>query len=140
MSFSTLVLALFVGLCVAGYTLEDDYLSGGDFFDLFTFFTDADPTAGFVQYVDESTASSAGYINSSSSNVYIGTDSVNVAGSGGRQSVRITSNKAYNTGLVILDLEHMPGGQCGTWPAFWMLGPDWPTDGEIGMFDRWSIE
>ena len=133
MPFSTLVLSLFVGLSVAGYTLEDDYLSEGNFFDNFDFFTDSDPTGGFVQYVDQSTASSNGYINASSSSVYIGTDYTNVAGSGGRQSVRITSNKAYDSGLVILDLGHMPGGICGTWPAFWMVGPNWPAGGEIGM-------
>jgi len=133
MSFSTLILALFVGLSVAGYTLEDDYLSGGNFFDQFTFFTDSDPTGGFVQYVDHSTASNSGYINASSSAVYIGTDYTNVASSSGRESVRITSNKAYDSGLVILDLGHMPGGICGTWPAFWMVGPNWPAGGEIGM-------
>jgi len=135
MSFYTLLIALFVGLSVAGYTLEDDYLADGNFFDLFSFFTATDPTAGFVDYVDQSTASSNGYINASSSNVYIGTDSVNVAGSGGRESVRITSNKAYNSGLVILDLEHMPGGACGTWPAFWMVGPNWPNGGEIDIIE-----
>lgn len=37
--------------------------------------------------------------------------------SGGRKSVRVTSHKAYNTGLVVLDVAHMPEG-CGTWPAF----------------------
>jgi len=132
MPFSTLVLGLFVGLSVAGYTLEDDYVSDGHFFDKFTFFTGADPTGGFVQYVDQSTASSNGYINVSSSSVYIGTDYTHTASASGRQSVRLTSNKAYDSGLIILDLAHMPGGICGTWPAFWTVGPNWPAGGEIG--------
>ena len=51
----------------------------------------------------------------------------------GRPSVRITSQESYETGLIILDLGHMPGGICGTWPAFWTVGPDWPNGGEIGM-------
>ena len=112
----------------------DDYFNG-DFFDGFTFFTGADPTHGFVDYVDQSTAQSNGYINSSSNSVYIGTDSVNKASSSGRESVRITSNKAYDSGLIILDLAHMPGGICGTWPAFWTVGPNWPASGEIDIIE-----
>ena len=51
----------------------------------------------------------------------------------GRPSVRITSNKVYQAGsLIILDADHMPGGICGTWPAFWLVGPNWPNEGEIG--------
>lgn len=46
----------------------------------------------------------------------MGVDYKNAA-PGGRQSVRITSNASYKHGLIILDLAHMPGGICGTWPA-----------------------
>lgn len=28
----------------------------------------------------------------------------------------------------------MPQG-CGTWPAVWELGPDWPADGEIDIVE-----
>lgn len=65
MSFSTLLtttLALMSTTGCAQYTLADDYMSGGNFFSKFSFFTAGDPTGGFVQYVDESTAQSAGYI------------------------------------------------------------------------------
>ena len=58
------------------------------------------------------------------------------AGSGrGRNSVRLTSTKQYTHGLVVLDLEHMPGSACGLWPAFWMTGPSWPTNGEIDIIE-----
>ncbi|KAK1057884.1 hypothetical protein LTR74_013798 [Friedmanniomyces endolithicus] len=135
MAFYTFLLALVVGLSVAGYTLEDDYTAGGNFFDMFTFFTGGDPTNGYVNYVDQSVASQNGYIDASSAQIYIGTDAVNVTNSAGRNSVRLTSNKSYSSGLVILDLDHMPGGICGTWPAFWMVGPNWPSAGEIDIIE-----
>lgn len=28
----------------------------------------------------------------------------------------------------------MPQG-CGTWPAVWELGPDWPADGEVDIVE-----
>lgn len=65
----------------------------------------------------------------------MGVDHSNVASGRGRNSVRVSSKKAYNHGLIILDLYHMPGGQCGTWPAFWLLGDDWPNNGEVDIIE-----
>jgi len=57
----------------------------------------------------------------------------------GRDSVRITSKQAWGTGsLVVVDLAHVPGGQCGSWPAMWMLGPNWPYNGEIDIIEGLS--
>ncbi|KAF9893484.1 hypothetical protein FE257_010796 [Aspergillus nanangensis] len=120
---------------MAAYQLQDDYGTGDTFFDNFDFYTGGDPTNGYVSYVDRSTASSSGLINTSGGSVYIGVDSTNVASAPGRQSVRLSSTKTYNHGLVILDLAHMPGSVCGSWPAFWMLGPDWPNNGEIDIIE-----
>lgn len=83
--------------------------------------------SGFVDYVDASTANTSSLVDTSDGKIYLGVDHTTKA-SNGRSSVRLTSNKAYNQGLVILDLEHFPGGICGTWPAFWMTGSDWPTE------------
>lgn len=115
----------------AQYTLADDYLADGNFFDLFTFWDTADPTEGFVAYQDYQTANNTGLISSSTSNVQMRVDSSNVTANG-RPSVRITSDKSYESGLFVIDVEHLPTG-CGTWPAFWLVGPDWPNQGEIGM-------
>lgn len=120
---TVVALAALVGQCTAGYSLEDDY-SAGNFFSMFDFFTYPDPTHGFVNYVDQGTAQAAGLIHTNGSSVYMGVDSYNIAPNG-RNSVRLTSNKVYNHGLIILDVAHMPEG-CGTWPAFWTVGPNWP--------------
>lgn len=70
---------------------------------------------------------------------YIGVDyttALTVAGGVGRGSVRIESKKTYNKGLFIVDIKHMPGGICGTWPAFWSLGSGtWPQTGEIDIIE-----
>ena len=65
--------------------------------------------------------------------VYIGTDMQNQAPYG-RQSVRIVSKALYTHGLFVLDLSHMPVG-CGTWPAFWTVGENWPNNGEIDIVE-----
>jgi beta-glucanase (GH16 family) len=92
-----------------------------------------DPTYGHVQYVNQSIATNNGYVQTTSSSVYIGSDHSGVypLGGPGRPSVRIISNNFYTHGLFIVDIAHMPFG-CGTWPAFWTLGPNWPNNGEIG--------
>jgi hypothetical protein len=77
----------------------------------------ADPTRGYVSFVDRSIAKSSGLISASGGSVYFGVDTRNPAWGSGRRSVRLTSHQAYNHGLVILDLAHMPGSVCGTWPA-----------------------
>jgi len=54
----------------------------------------------------------------------------------GRDSVRISSQTAYDEAILVLDLTHMPAG-CATWPAFWtksQAGP-WPTGGEVDIIE-----
>lgn len=120
MHFSTLfAAAVLVRSGLAGYALQDDYMANGgaNFFSMFSFFQGPDPTNGYVNYVDQGTASSNGYINTNNGQAYVGVDYTNVASGAGRNSVRLTSNSVYNHGLIVLDLAHMPGGICGTWPA-----------------------
>jgi len=125
-------LILLVNLSI-GYQLMDTF-EGETFFDQFDFFTDTDPTHGFVKYVDRKTASNNGYIQANSKSVYMGVDHSAISPNG-RPSVRITSQKSWNTGLFVLILSHMPGGQCGSWPAFWTVGTNWPNNGEIDIIE-----
>ncbi|MCJ1239044.1 hypothetical protein MMC14_007037 [Varicellaria rhodocarpa] len=136
MYFSTLLTcAGLVHLGIAGYTLEDDY-SVGNFFSMFNFITGPDSsTQGYTNYLSQSAAQSAGLINTNNNQVYMGVDYSNVAQSPGRSSLRLESVKTYTHGLIVLNLAHMPGGICGTWPAFWTYGPNWPNSGEIDIIE-----
>ncbi|KAF2814434.1 uncharacterized protein BDZ99DRAFT_340877, partial [Mytilinidion resinicola] len=83
-----------------------------------------DPTSGFVKYVDETTAKADGLAKYQNNQVYLGVDTSSKDASGGRDSVRLESKTAFNNGLLIGDFEHMPGGACGIWPAFWVINND----------------
>ncbi|KAF1975265.1 hypothetical protein BU23DRAFT_458969 [Bimuria novae-zelandiae CBS 107.79] len=130
MHFSTIISTVaFAAPALAGYVLQEDYMT--DFYGHFNFFNQADPTHGFVKYVDEATARDAGLIDATG--VKWGVDTVN-KDEGGRASIRLESKTVYNKGLVVIDVKHMPFG-CGTWPAFWMFGPNWPYQGEIDILE-----
>ncbi|KAJ9605036.1 hypothetical protein H2200_010425 [Cladophialophora chaetospira] len=130
------------------YALDTEY-SGRNFFDGFNFFAAADPTHGFVTYVDRDTAEDDGLINTFGGSAQIKVDSThtydgNAAYSGingvGRPSVRIESVDSWTHGLFIADIKHMPTttdtSGCGVWPAFWTLGSgDWPYSGEIDIIE-----
>jgi hypothetical protein len=109
----------------ANYILKDSF-KGKTFFDKFKFFTDNDPTHGYVDYISQEAAQSSGLVNiASDGKVFMGADSKNIASGRGRKSVRIESTVSYNAGsLIIFDVEHAPFG-CGTWPAFWLVGDNW---------------
>ncbi|PGH04610.1 endo-1,3(4)-beta-glucanase [Blastomyces parvus] len=125
---------ILVGFSQAAYTLIDDY-TARNFLQTFEFFSSDDPTHGYVNYLDQANAISQGLASTANNVIYMGVDSTNVASGRGRSSVRVTSKKAYDKGLIIIDLEHMPGGICGTWPAFWTFGPNWPESGEIDIIE-----
>jgi len=122
------------------YALKKNY-SGNGFFDDWNFFTAGDPTHGTVNYVNQTYAQKMGYISTDGGSVYIGTDFKNVvpASSRGRDSVRISTKATYRYGLFIMDLSHMPTG-CGTWPAWWLVGPNWPSGGEIDIIEGVNVQ
>ncbi|KAI6835041.1 glycoside hydrolase family 16 protein [Hortaea werneckii] len=118
----------------APYQLVDDY-QPSIFFSKFNFYSSYDPTYGHVKYVTKDVAWQNGYVQEGDQAV-MSVDTTNKwpRGGDGRPATRIISNNAYTHGLFILDLEHMPWG-CGTWPAYWLLGPDWATNGEIDIIE-----
>lgn len=136
--FSGLLLAsICAPVAQATYNLQTDY-TGGKFFNGFEFFTETDPTDGTVTFLDESTANAtglAGFIDAGNGNlaVYMAADTTSSSGTG-RGSVRVSSTQTYQHGLFIIDILHIPTG-CGTWPSFWILGANWPNNGEIDIVE-----
>ena len=77
-------------------------------------------TFRFASYVSEADARRLGLVWETDSLVYIGVDHSNVISPWcrrGRPSVRLESTATYTHGLIISSFWHMPGGDCGTWPA-----------------------
>ncbi|KAK4906824.1 hypothetical protein LTR66_017686 [Elasticomyces elasticus] len=143
-SSTTLVSALsvFFSLVSAGsssYSNVQSY-NAQNFFDGFDFFTDSDPTHGFVQYVSRDTANNLGIIGTDPNSAYMGVDSSSILDptkGPGRASVRLQSKNSWTKGLFVLDVPHMPASVCGTWPAFWTLSTltPWPNYGEIDILE-----
>jgi hypothetical protein len=94
------------------YEIQDVY-EGLSFLDGFDFFTETDPTNGFVTYVNRSTAHNKELVKIAGTDTYIGVDfETTLAPTGpGRDSVRIESKMAYTQGLFVVDIKHMPGGK-----------------------------
>jgi len=123
----------------AEYALQKS-LVGPEFFeaDKWTWFTDADPTQGAVQYVDKQTAMELGMAKVEDGRVYVGPGLQRVKPGSPIPSVRLESVDTYNSGMIILSMDHQPTG-CGVWPAFWMTGNDpdhpWPVWGEADFLE-----
>lgn len=134
-------LLAFVALVVSGcaeaatYSLTDS-VSGQAFLNFFSWQAIADPTNGRVNYVDQSTAEADGLYSVSGSTVTLRADDTTVLSSSGpgRNSFRLMSNNQYSNHVAIFDIGHMPEG-CGTWPAVWEVGDNWPNEGEIDIVE-----
>ncbi|EON97590.1 putative endo- -beta- protein [Phaeoacremonium minimum UCRPA7] len=118
------------------YSYAGDALING-----FNFFNETDPSSGFVAYQSREAAYEQGLysVDPVSDVVTLRVDTTNTYATDGsdgyRPSIRIESKEAFNHGLIIGDFAHMPGSVCGSWPAFWMYGPDWPESGEIDIIE-----
>ncbi|KAF9460039.1 laminarinase [Collybia nuda] len=119
----------------ATYSQTDSFV-GSSFLSGFSFQAISDPTHGRVNYVNAATASSQNLTFASSDHFVVRADFKNVLSSSGpgRNSVRLQSNKRFTTSVAVFNVRHMPQG-CGTWPALWTVGSDWPNQGEIDILE-----
>lgn len=136
---SFLVLALSLAHNVSGALFKRELsVVGSDFFKEFNWESRNDPTHGRVNYLTLEQSRSRGLTYATKDKFFMLPDSTDVVapGSRGRDSNRISSKRAFDESVVILDIEHMPYG-CATWPAFWTTsrkGP-WPAGGEIDIIE-----
>ncbi|KLT39292.1 hypothetical protein CC85DRAFT_251404 [Cutaneotrichosporon oleaginosum] len=113
-----------------------DTIQGSNFFDsqYWNWWHWDDPTHGDVQYVDAGVAWDNGLVSINSAGRAIMRVETTERVDRGRMSVRIHANRVWTGGMVIMDAVHMPIG-CGTWPAWWQNGPNWPEGGEIDILE-----
>lgn len=111
---------------------------GNNFINHYNFFEGKDPTLGYNTYVDKEHAETMGLYNVSvlqngkKERVVMTTAPTP---QGPRKSIRLEGKTLFNSGLFIIDLQHMPVG-CGVWPAFWMTNEKhWPKWGEIDIIE-----
>lgn len=139
-SVTTCLLLVTVVEGATRYQLQESYVGpdAGDVFSKWNFFTDPDPTHGYVEYVDYTAALNEGLAKVTEKGIYLGVDMTSKTGEDGRRSVRVESKEVYNGGLFVVRIEHAPSG-CGLWPALWMYGNDvthpWPTWGEYDILE-----
>jgi hypothetical protein len=121
---------------VLAYTLTESYTGYQFMQEGFWFQSILDPTHGRVNYVDAATAASNNLTSASADSFILRADSWTVLDPDGpgRNSFRIVSNHQYTTAVMVFNIRHMPQG-CGTWPAAWTVGADWPNEGEIDILE-----
>lgn len=92
--------------------------------DNFQFYSGWDKfTKGFANYVAADEAMGLGMANITNGKIRLGVDADNsldtfTTGEGsGRKSVRLEGMDTIDNGLIIADIDHLPAGGCGQWPA-----------------------
>ncbi|KAJ7718193.1 glycoside hydrolase family 16 protein [Mycena maculata] len=113
-----------------------DWYRGNDFLEKWDFFDAPDPTHGLVNYQNVGNATQKKLALVQGDNVILAVDNTTTLQPGQkRDSVRISSKAKYNAGtLFIADFASMPAA-CGVWPAWWTVGPSWPTHGEVDLLE-----
>jgi hypothetical protein len=124
------------------YQLEDNY-NGGGLYDKFVFPEGFDPMYGMNKNVTKLEALQLGLFTYNDTIKYnhphkqcVIKVSEKPYGSV-RFTVKMESEKSYNGGLFVLDIDHMPSG-LSVWPIFSLTGKNWPCDGEMRILQTVS--
>ncbi|TEB24537.1 hypothetical protein FA13DRAFT_1739094 [Coprinellus micaceus] len=130
-----IVLSLLSATLAASYRQHKEII-GEDFMEDFNVEGIPDPTHGRVTYVNKATAQRSNLTYATKTRFILRADSESVVkrGERGRQSVRVRSKDSYRRHVAVFDIRHMPEG-CGTWPAVWEVGDNWPHGGEIDILE-----
>ncbi|OOQ88995.1 putative endo-1,3(4)-beta-glucanase [Penicillium brasilianum] len=116
------------------YQLLHTY-EGPSFFDHFNYYSDSDPTDGFVTYVTKDISEALNLTHATDTTAALRVDASTPNPADGRNSVRVESKATYDSGRFVFDIIHTPYG-CGTWPALWLTdGANWPQNGEIDILE-----
>lgn len=111
-------------------------LEGQAFLDFFNYDAGFGDNGGAAEYVN---GISEGLAYTSGDQVILAVDDTpTVSARGSLRMVSKTKFNAENNNLFIFDIAHMPA-VCGTWPAIWFTGANWPYDGEIDVVEGVSL-
>jgi hypothetical protein len=118
-----------------GYKLSKK-LVGQSFLDFFNYDSGFGDNGGVAEYVN---GVSEGLAHLSGDKVILAVDDTPTVSA--RSSLRMVSKEKFNAennNLFIFDIAAMPA-VCGTWPAVWFTGANWPYDGEIDVVEGVSL-
>lgn len=111
-------------------------LEGEAFLDFFNYDSNTNDNGGIAQYVN---GVQDGLAYTSGDKVILAVDTTENVNT--RNSLRMVSKTTFNAksmNLFIFDIAHMPA-VCGTWPAVWFTGANWPYQGEIDVVEGVSL-
>lgn len=128
---SVLLVAAFTDAAASAYT-RTLAVDNTTFLENFYFFDAPDPTHGYVNFVSQADAMKLNLLSLSEGRIRMAAEASDT--SAPRRSIRVHSKALFTRAIFIIDLEHLPTG-CGTWPAFWTVGPAWPSGGEIDILE-----
>ncbi|KAH8929404.1 glycoside hydrolase family 16 protein [Atractiella rhizophila] len=141
-AFVSLLSVAVVALDNRNYNMVKEYTTynGQNFLDGWNFesYPNGEPTHGLVNYIgDRNQAANLGLavINSQNHAILTVDSYSNLAYGAKRNSIRLSSQQTFGVGsLVVLNAWHVPFG-CSVWPAFWLVGPNWPNGGELDILE-----